>query len=84
MVKKGLSEDDNITSGHINEIARFASPNTILLGQVLPDDRNTNDFSKQSYLNLEENYNILKNSLDQDGKPFRLLEFQCPLPFSCF
>lgn len=33
-LKKGLAEDDRITSGHINEIARFTNPNTILLGQV--------------------------------------------------
>jgi agmatine deiminase len=77
-LKKGLAEDDNITSGHINEIARFSDPNTILLGRILPSDRYTNNFSKESYLRLEENYNILKNSTDQAGKPFRIIRVPMP------
>ncbi|HEY9060340.1 MAG TPA: agmatine deiminase family protein [Pseudobacteroides sp.] len=77
-LKKGLAEDDNITSGHINEIARFASPNTILLAYVKSGDRYLNDYSKESYLRMEENYNILKNSTDQDGKPFRIIRVPVP------
>ncbi|MHB8156433.1 MAG: agmatine deiminase family protein, partial [Desulfocucumaceae bacterium] len=77
-LKQGLAEDDRITSGHINEIARFASPNTILLGQVLPGDRYANQASQISYLRLEENYRILLNSTDQDGKPFRIVRIPMP------
>ncbi len=77
-LKKGLAEDDNITSGHINEIARFASPNTILLAYVKAGDRNLNNYSKESYLRMEENYNILKNSTDQDGKAFRIIRVPVP------
>lgn len=77
-LKKGLAEDDVTTSGHINEIARFADANTILLAQVLPEDRYANDYSKESYLRMEENYNILKNATDQDGKPFRIIRVPIP------
>lgn len=77
-LKKGLAEDDNITSGHINEIARFASPNTILLAYVKSGDRYLNDYSKESYLRMEENYTILKNSTDQDGKSFRIIRVPVP------
>ncbi|MCL4440425.1 MAG: agmatine deiminase family protein [Firmicutes bacterium] len=77
-LKKGLAEDDRITSGHINEIARFAGPNTILLAQVLPGDRNANWVSENSYLRLEENYSILLNSTDQDGKPFHIIRLPMP------
>lgn len=77
-LKKGLAEDDNITSGHINEIARFADANTILLAQVLPQDRYANWASQNSYLRLEENYKILLNSTDQDGKPFRIVRIPMP------
>jgi agmatine deiminase len=77
-LKKGLAEDDNITSGHINEIARFASPNTILIAYVKTGDRYANNNSKESYLRMEENYNILKNSTDQDGKPFRIIRVPVP------
>lgn len=77
-LKRGLAEDDLITKGHINEIARFASPDTILLAQVLPEDRYTNSISQDSYLRLEENYSILLNSTDQDGKPFRIIRIPMP------
>lgn len=77
-LKKGLAEDDHITSGHINEIARFVDSNTILLAQILPDDRYVNEASNESYLRLEENYNILRNATDQDGKPFHIIRVPMP------
>ena len=77
-LKQGLAEDDLITKGHINEIARFASPDTILLAQILPEDRYTNSTSQNSYLRLEENYEILLNATDQDGKPFRIIRIPMP------
>ena len=77
-LKKGLAEDDDITTGHINEYARFANANTILLGQVLPSDRYANSYSKESYLRLEENYNILKNATDQDGNHFKIIRIPMP------
>jgi agmatine deiminase len=77
-LKKGLAEDDHITSGHINEIARFTDPNTILLAQILPEDRYVNEASRESYLRLEENYNILQNATDQDGKPFNIIRVPMP------
>ena len=77
-LKKGLAEDDEITSGHINEIARFADANTILLAQIMPEDRYANSASQNSYLRLEENYKILENSSDQDGKPFRIIRIPMP------
>jgi len=77
-LKQGLAEDDLITRGHIDEIARFASPNTILLAEVLPDDIYTNSTSYNSYLRLEENYSILRNSTDQNGKPFHIIRIPMP------
>lgn len=77
-LKKGLAEDDHITTGHINEIARFANPHTILLAQILPADRYTNAISQESYRRMEENYQILRNATDQDGKPFRIIRIPMP------
>ena len=78
---KGLAEDDRITSGHIDEIARFADPHTILLAQVLPEDRDASSFSRNSYSRLEENYRILSGATDQDGKPFRIIRIPIPPTF---
>lgn len=77
-LKKGLAEDDGITGGHINEIARFADPNTILLAQILPADINANWASKESYRRLEENYKILQGSTDQNGNPFKIVRIPMP------
>lgn len=77
-LNKGLAEDDSITSGHINEFARFASPNTILLAQVLPGDRYASRAAQDSYLRLEENYKILLKATDQDGKPFKIIRIPMP------
>ena len=77
-LNKGLAEDDLITNGHIDEIARFANPNTILLARVLPGDRYLNRYSQESYLRLEENFKILQKSTDQDGKLFRIIRIPMP------
>jgi len=77
-LKNGLAEDDRITNGHIDEIARFADPNTILLARVLPGDRYLNWFSQESYRRLEENYKILQKSTDQDGNLFRIIRVPIP------
>lgn len=77
-LKNGLAEDNEITGGHVDEIARFADPHTILLAQVLPEDRYANWASQASYINLEDNYKILENSTDQDGNPFRIIRIPMP------
>lgn len=77
-LKKGLAEDDGITSGHINEIARFAAPDTILLARVLPGDRYINRYSQESYRRLEENFRILQDSTDQDGNYFQIIRIPMP------
>lgn len=77
-LKNGLSEDDRITSGHINEIARFADPGTILLGQVLESDRDVNPAARSDYERLEENFRILESAVDQNGSPFRIIRIPMP------
>lgn len=77
-LKKGLAEDAQITSGHINELARFADAKTILLAKVLNEERYVSTVSQQSYLNLEENYRILLKATDQDRKPFHIIRIPMP------
>ena len=85
-LKSGLPQDelestmplfDNVyTNGaghHIDSFCRFISPNTILLSKVNSHEINTNPILKIANDRLEENYNILKNSLDQDGKPLNII-----------
>lgn len=85
-LKKGLIEDEpgNYgtiwndlypigSGGHIDLFCRFAGPNTILLSEVKKEETKNNLVAAINYEILEENYRILKNSTDQDGKPFNII-----------
>ena len=93
-LKQGLADDDltykgmlpgNVlpvmtTGGHIDEYARFVNANTILLAQVSEEERNSNPVDAISYQRMEENYRILKNAVDQDGKPFTIVRVPIAKP----
>jgi agmatine deiminase len=68
-LKSGILGDD--TDGHIDDIARFVNPTTI----VCAYQENTNDVD---YDTLKENYEILCHSYDQDNKKFKI--FKLPMP----
>lgn len=65
------------TNGHTDEYARFINDSTILLASI--DSAELSDpLAKENYRRLQENYNILSESTDQDGKPFKIVRL--PLP----
>jgi agmatine deiminase len=66
---EGIAGDD--TDGHIDDLARFISPTTIVTG-VEEDPRDEN------YKVLQENLRRLKLLKDQDGKPFELVTIPMP------
>ncbi len=68
-LKEGISGDD--TDGHIDDIARFVNPTTVLC--ALEDDEND-----ENYAALRENYEILKASTDQDGNPLTVVPLPMP------
>ncbi|MEO5985317.1 MAG: agmatine deiminase family protein, partial [Ferruginibacter sp.] len=82
-LKKGLKEEewgklDNElygigTGGHIDEFCRFVNEHTVLLTQVDVKDTVGNEISKDSYRRMEENYQVLKQSTIQNGKPFDII-----------
>lgn len=65
-------------NGHIDEMARFVSPNTILLAQISEEERTGNPISKIDYGILEENFKILQQATDIDGKPFQIIRVPSP------
>ncbi len=90
-VKKGLADDPQNffrriaanyygggTGGHTDEFVRFANPKTILLAWVDEKEKDLNPINQMNYERMNENYNILKNAKDQDGKPFTIIKV--PLP----
>jgi len=65
------------TNGHIDEFARFVNDSTVLLAKV--DEADMDDpIAQENHRRMEENYEILKNSVDQDGKPLNIVRI--PLP----
>ena len=68
-LKGGIEGDD--TDGHVDDIARFVNKNTV----VCMVEENQND---ENYKNLEENFDILKQAHDQDGKKINVIPIQMP------
>ena len=66
---EGIAGDD--TDGHIDDLARFIDPHTIVVG-VEPDKTDEN------YRILKENRRRVETLRDQDGNPFRILEIPMP------
>ena len=70
-LNQGIAGDD--TDGHIDDIARFVSPSTIVCAyEDNPDDEN--------YTALKENYVILTCATDQEEKPFTVIRLPMPAP----
>jgi agmatine deiminase len=68
-LKNGICGDD--TDGHIDDLARFVNPTTIVCAyEDNPDDQNYNA--------LKSNYEILKTAKDQDGNPLNIIKLPMP------
>ena len=70
-LNKGIEGDD--THGHVDDIARFVSRNTIMIGV----EKNKKD---KNYGYLKENLKILKNSKNTNGKKFKIIKIPMPEP----
>ncbi|HEU5116781.1 MAG TPA: agmatine deiminase family protein, partial [Isosphaeraceae bacterium] len=68
---RGICGDD--THGHIDDIARFVNPSTIVA--AVEDDPNDPNFEP-----LRENLERLKAATDQDGNPLSIVELPMPDP----
>ena len=68
-LKRGILGDD--TDGHIDDLARFVNPTTIVC--AYEDNENDADYEA-----LKENYDLLCKSVDQDGKPLTIIKLPMP------
>ncbi len=68
-LKTGIVGDD--TDGHIDDIARFVNPTTVLCAY----EEDEND---ENHHILKENYEILLRSVDQDGNPLNIIKLAMP------
>lgn len=58
---------------HVDELARFADANTIILAEVSEEEALLDTFAYANRQRLEENYEVLKQATDQDGNPFNII-----------
>jgi agmatine deiminase len=91
-MKEGLIDDAHIqqihfkkyvtmgTGGHTDEFVRFADGNTVLLAWVDEKEINNHPFNKINFDRMSENFRILEQSTDQDGKPLRIIKVPLPDP----
>jgi agmatine deiminase len=68
---EGIVGDD--TDGHIDDVARFVDPTTV----VCIVEANSKD---ENYGFLQDNYERLKNARDQNGEKFSVVTLPCPRP----
>jgi agmatine deiminase len=68
---EGINGDD--TDGHIDDIARFVNPSTVVC--ILEADS-----KDENYAPLRENYERLQGARDQDGKTLSVVTLPCPAP----
>ncbi len=66
---EGIAGDD--TDGHVDDLARFVNPTTLVFG-VEEDPRDKN------YKVLKENLKLARTLKDQDGRPFDVVELPMP------
>jgi agmatine deiminase len=69
------------TNGHIDEFARFVNDSTILLAQIDSGDLD-DPITFENNVRIEENFQILSKTTDQDGNPFKIIRM--PLPGTVF
>jgi agmatine deiminase len=68
-LSEGIVGDD--TDGHIDDIARFVSKDTVVC--MIENDR-----EDENYAALKLNYELLKKSKDQDGAPLKVVTMEMP------
>lgn len=70
-LRKGIAGDD--THGHVDDLARFVSKNTI----VVASERNRDD---ANYSILLDNYRLLRGMTDAAGQAFNVAKLPMPAP----
>jgi agmatine deiminase len=65
-------------NGHVDEYVRFVSEDTVLVGEVAPEERGKNALMRLEHEILTENRRQLEAARDPDGEPFNVVPMPVP------
>jgi agmatine deiminase len=65
-------------NGHIDEVARYIDPHTIVIASIDKEEADENPISALDRIILEESYQQLLREKDAKGKSFRVIKFPYP------
>ena len=65
-------------NGHIDEYARFVNDSTVVVAQIDPSERDDNPLTGADHEILAENLAELRNAVNVDGRPFRIVTLPVP------
>ncbi|GFR48194.1 hypothetical protein Agub_g10010 [Astrephomene gubernaculifera] len=74
-LRKGMAGDEKGTNGHVDNVATFSEPGTVLLAWC--DDPRDAQQHRVSQLNLEA---LQAAGVDATGRPLRVVKVPCPEP----
>jgi len=75
---EGIAFRSASANNHMDEYCRFVSADTILLAEIAVEEATNDPVAAENRRRMEENYEILKNSVDQDGNPFNIVRMPVP------
>ncbi|WP_421908545.1 agmatine deiminase family protein [Methanolacinia petrolearia] len=75
---KGIAFRSASANNHMDEYCRFVSADTIILAEVTEEEALIDPVAAENRRRMEVNYEILKNSFDQDGNPFNIVRMPVP------
>ena len=67
-------------NGHCDEIARFVDKNTVLLLEISEEEAASLESARITKERCDMAYEVLKNSTDAEGNPFRIIRIPAPIP----
>ena len=68
-------------NGHIDEMCRFVSEDTVLLAEVTEEEAAKSEIDRLNKERLDAAYEVLKNETTADGRPLKIVRIPMAIPF---